>query len=420
MKKNIWIMNHYATNQLLDQAGRHYWFAKYLKHAGYEPVVFSCNVKHGTGGHYFGDDALWQVKEAPDGFPFVVIRSTTYQGNGLARVRNMLQFARNLRKTARQYARKYGKPDVILASSVHPFTISAGQKIAKEFGVPAIAEVRDLWPESMIAYGIIKNGYWIARLLYAFERKLYKAADAIIFTMPGGSDYIRERGWDSEHGGPVALNRVYHINNGVDIVSFDNRSEAEYSNDRDLADRDWFNLVYTGSIRFANNLDLVLDAAKLLNDTRARFLIWGTGDQVQRLQARCRDEEIGNVVFKGSVERNTVPSIVMQADATFFVLHSSPLYRFGLSLNKSFEYFAAGKPTIIVGDAKYSLVDEYQCGIHVKEATAEGLHRAVLSLLQMEQKELDLMGINARKCAADFDYAVLGRKLLDVIEGIAK
>ncbi len=86
MKKRIWLMNHYATDQFFNEGGRHYWFAKYLKRAGYEPVVFSCNVKHNGGGNYFEEDLLWQEKRAPDGFPFVVIRSTPYTGNGLSRV----------------------------------------------------------------------------------------------------------------------------------------------------------------------------------------------------------------------------------------------------------------------------------------------------------------------------------------------
>ena len=47
MKKNIWIFNHYATNMYFDNGGRHYWFAKYLKQADYNPVIFCANTLHG-------------------------------------------------------------------------------------------------------------------------------------------------------------------------------------------------------------------------------------------------------------------------------------------------------------------------------------------------------------------------------------
>ena len=109
MRKKVWIFNHYAAEMLINEGGRHYWFAKYLKKSGYEPVVFTCNVMHFNGGNYYNSDNLWHEHSAPDGFPFVMIRSTPYQGNGKSRVKNMLVFAKNLVKTAKQYAKKHGK-----------------------------------------------------------------------------------------------------------------------------------------------------------------------------------------------------------------------------------------------------------------------------------------------------------------------
>lgn len=212
-------MNHYATDMLINQGGRHYWFAKYLKKQGYEPVIFSCNVQHGKEGtsNFFDEDGLWHLHEAPDGFPFVVIRSTFYSGKGIERVRNMAVFAWNLVRTFKEYAKDFCKPNVILASSVHPLTILAGEYIAKKMKVPCIAEVRDLWPESIYTYCPNKKKSLLANLLYAVEKHIYKAADSIVFTMEGGRDYIIEKGWDREHRGPIDLKKVYYINNGVDL-----------------------------------------------------------------------------------------------------------------------------------------------------------------------------------------------------------
>ena len=118
-------------------------------------------------------------------------------------------------------------------------------------------------PESVAAP---KGDSPVGKLLYAGEKLMYRRADAMVFTMEGAPDYIREHGWDREHGGPIDLNRVYNINNGVDLEAFDrNIREFPYP-DPDLDDPDSFCVVYTGAVRRANNLGLMLDAMEYLRD----------------------------------------------------------------------------------------------------------------------------------------------------------
>ena len=411
-------MNHYATDMLINQGGRHYWFAKYLKKQGYEPVVFSCNVRHGKEGKskFFAEDALWRLHEAPDGFPFVVIRSTFYSGNGLGRISNMVVFAWNLIKTSKEYARHFGKPDIILASSVHPLTILAGEYIAKKMKVPCIAEVRDLWPESIYEYYPNKKKSLVARLLYTVEKHIYERADSIVFTMEGGRDYIMEKGWDHEHGGPIDLKKVYYINNGVDLEAFDINKREYAIQDDDLNDPSILKLIYAGSIRRANNLDLMLDAAKLEQSTKIRFLIWGDGDQLERMKRRVLDEKIQNIVFKGKVDKKNVPMIVSRADVNFLILEDSPLFRFGLSCNKIFDYLAAGKPIIIIGDADFSIIEKHQCGIHVRDISHSSFMEAIDQIVEMDPEQYKMMCTNAREVAEDYDFKVLTQKLVTVIE----
>ena len=85
-------------------------------------------------------------------------------------------------------------PDIILASSPSPFVVAAGEKLAKKFRVPCVAEIRDLWPESIFAYFPQKRNKWYAKFLQNYERKIYERADAIIMTWAGGADYIVDLG----------------------------------------------------------------------------------------------------------------------------------------------------------------------------------------------------------------------------------
>lgn len=114
---------------------------------GYAPVIFCANSKHGKPECFLETDALWEERIAEEiDTPFVFVRARTYTGNGKQRVLNMIDFYRNVKKAAKEYAAQHGKPDVIFASSVHPLTLVAGIQLAKQFGVKCVCEVRDLWP----------------------------------------------------------------------------------------------------------------------------------------------------------------------------------------------------------------------------------------------------------------------------------
>ena len=297
MKKNIWIWNHYATNMYKDHAGRHYWFAENLIKHGYSPTIFCASTVHNSTENIDVGNKKYTSDTVND-IPFVFVKTPSYLGNGRQRIMNMVAFYNNLFSVAKEYAKIHCKPDIILASSVHPLTLVAGIKIAKRFGIPCICEVRDLWPESIVAYGALKRSSVVAKILYQGEKWIYKRADSVIMTWEGGKDYILDQGWEKE----IDLTKVRHISNGVILDSFDRNSEENPLIDSDLDNKYFKNLVYAGSIRKVNNLGMLLDAAKIIQSKKIndiRFLIYGAGDESELLKKRCEDEGINNVIFKG-------------------------------------------------------------------------------------------------------------------------
>ena len=418
MKKNVWILNHYAGNMLFDKGGRHYWFAKYLKRNGYNPVVFAANTKHGIPEQWVESDALWVEKTAEEiDTPFVFVKSNVYSGNGKKRVFNMYGFYKNVKKAAKEYAKKYGKPDIILASSVHPLTMVAGIKLAKCFGVKCICEVRDLWPEAIVAYSkrITKKSL-LAKIMYAGEKWIYKKAAAVIFTQEGGPDYVCEHGWDTENGGVIDNNKLYHINNGVDLEAFDdNLTNYPYA-DEDMDNSEYFKVVYAGAIRRINNLGLILDAAKLIKNPRIRFVIFGSGDELDALKERVVTEHIDNVVFKGRVNKQFIPSIDSKADLNIVHWEMNPLLRVGESYNKAFEYFAAGKPVFYTVRPGYSIVEKYKCGRLTEGFEPKDIAEGIQSMSELRAEEKSEMAINARKTAEIYDFKNLTNKLVEIIE----
>ncbi len=131
----IWIMNHYATTMFFDKAGRHYWFANELRKRGYEPTVFTANTFLNSMDVISTGKKKYTCKKS-NRIPFVFVKTITSQGNGIKRVLNWLLFYLNLFPSAKAYAKSKGKPDLIIASSVHPLTMVAGIQIAKKYKIP--------------------------------------------------------------------------------------------------------------------------------------------------------------------------------------------------------------------------------------------------------------------------------------------
>lgn len=419
--KKIWILNHYAGNMFFEKGGRHYNFSKYLHRAGYNVTVFCCNAKHNSNAeNYFNIDGMWQEYYAEDiNTPFVFIKGRPYIGNGKQRILNMLDFYLNVQKAAKEYAKIKGKPDVIIGSSVHPLTCVAAIHLSKFFRCRNIVEIRDLWPESFVAFGLISEQNLLLKLLYAGERWIYKKADAVVFSVEGGADYIIEKGWDTAHGGPIDMSKVCHINNGVDLEMFISNKENYDYDDPDLNDPAIFKVVYTGSIRKANRIEILPEVAKLLKEKgqcKIKFLLWGAGDHVESVRDVIEEYGLENIVLKGFVEKKYVPSILEKGDLNIYVLTDSPLYKFGLSLNKMFEYFASGKPVLASTNSGYSIIDRYQCGVCLEEFDPENMAEEIIRFVNMPKEEYETYCANARNAAKDYDF----KKLTDKLEGLLK
>jgi glycosyltransferase involved in cell wall biosynthesis len=265
LKKNIWIFNHYATDTFKDLGGRHFWFAENLIKLDHQATIFCASTIHNTDENIYTGGQKYKTDEV-NGIPYVFVKTPSYVGNGKQRIKNMISFYKNLFPVAKEYAKIHGKPDVILASSVHPLTLIAGIKLAKKFGVRCVCEVRDLWPQTLVVHKAIKKNSLLAKLLYRGERWIYQKADELVFTMEGGRDYIIEQRWDKEHGGPIDLKKVHHINNGIDLAAFNYNKNYFILDDEDLNNPATFKVVYTGSIRKINHLKRAVEIAEIIQN----------------------------------------------------------------------------------------------------------------------------------------------------------
>lgn len=418
----IWLWNHYASNMYRDRAGRHYWFAEQLGKRGHEVTVFCANT------YLNGEYAVELVKEKYaikelDEIPFVFVKTITSQGNGIDRIKNMGFFYKNLFPSTKAYAKKYGKPDIIVASSVHPLTLIAGIQIAKKMHIPCICEIRDLWPEAIFQFGKAKEKSLLGKMLIVGEHWIYRNAKALIFTKEGDTDYLKEKGWTIETGGDISLSKCHYINNGIDLKAHERRIQENVFVDDDLTDESKFNVTYAGTIRPVNNVGNLLDTAKILQKKPKykdiQFLIFGDGVQLPDLKKRVEEEHIDNVKLKGFVNRQYMPYILSRSNVNM-LNYAQNQYNWsrGNSSNKLFEYMASGKPVISTVHMGYSIIKKYNCGEELDEDTPEALAEQIMRFHDMSKDERDRIGGNAKEGAKDFDFNVLTDKLINVIESV--
>ncbi len=403
--KRIWILNHYGEPPKIGTNTRHYKFALELIKRGYDIRIFTSSTIHRTNINYINNRKF--LEKEIEGAPFIFVRTCNYKGNGINRIRNMMQYAIRVLLITK----KFQKPDVIYASSPHPLTWLSAYLIAKRYNAKFIVETRDLWPETLVAMKKISRNSITAKILYKLEKFIYKKADKLVFTMEGGKDYVESIGVD--------ISKVRYINNGVDVEEFNHNKENNIYKDKDLDNNNTFKILYTGSMGPSNGIKYLVESAKILQDKGIldiKFILFGDGYTKNELQKFANNNNLKNIVFKGRVDKKYIPCILSKSNLNVFcVEHIPEVDKYSLSPNKLFDYFASAKPILSNIECGYDLIEQYRSGITVQGGSAEALAEGILKFYKMSKKDYDEYCNNALKAAQDFDYKVLTDKLEKVI-----
>lgn len=401
----IWIINHYAEVPPYGKYTRHFIFARKLIERGYDVDIFTASTVHNTSVNYVEDGKKVLDMEI-EGVPIHFIKTRDYFGNTGGRVGNMLDFFWGVLSATK----KYSPPDVIYSSSPHPLCWIAAYRIAKRFGARFIAETRDLWPETFVGMGKIGKKHPLAIILYGIEKFFYKKSDALIFTFQGGEDYLEER--------KISRDNVYYINNGIDIREFESNIVNHNYEDEHLDSAEFFNIVYTGALGQANQVEDILKAARSLQSEypEIRFLIFGDGYQEENLKDYARKNKLENVFFKGKVEKKFIPSILSKSNLNVITGKALPMYKYGVSLNKIPEYLASGRPILSNMKVGHDVIKEYEAGIVVGPEDAEALAQGVREFYLMDSACYNQLCENALKASKIYEFEYL----TDVLEGSFK
>ncbi|MDD3242732.1 MAG: glycosyltransferase family 4 protein [Eubacteriales bacterium] len=409
---SVWLCNHYAAPPALTTLIRPYLFGKILRERGYDVTVFAASKIHNMDKNLIADRRSFLRREE-EGVPFVYLRTCDYTRNDAHRMVNMLQYAWRLWRVGK----KLPPPDLLVATSAHPLTCVAALKLAKRFGVPCVVEIGDLWPESIVAYGMMGRHNPAVRALYHLEKWMYRKADAVVFTMQGGADYIRDQVWDRV----IDMRKIHHINNGVDLAAFDANALALRWQDDVLDDPGVFKAVYVGSIREVNDVGKLVDVAKVLADrgrSDIRLVIYGDGTQRADIERRAQEMGLTNIVFRGFVAKKYIPNILKRGDLNIIQVKQTDIMRYGSSMNKLFDYFASAKPVLSTLRVSYDLIAQHDCGVTTQTQDENEIADEICRFADMPKEEYDACCARAREAAQAFDYPRLVDQLEDIMNGL--
>ena len=403
MKKNIWLINYHAYPPGTSKWTRHFDLFKNLVDK-YDFICFGGDYIHDTGKHILREDEL-KREEIKEGIKYIVLKRKKKK-NIFSRFLCYIYYFFQILRLSKEIQKK---PDVIIGSSPDLLMGLCAYFLSKRYKARFIFEIRDIWPETLVELNVISKKSLIYFIFRKLELFLYKKADAIIILPPGAKHYLNELN--------VNLEKIFYINNGVDIKKFENNLK-KYER-LDILPKKKFNIIYTGALSLNNGLDEFIESAKILESRGYKdifFNIFGKGTEEEKLIKKS--QSLKNIKFYGSVSKEIIPSLLSKADLLFFSFHNKDLYRkYGISPNKLFEYLAAKKPILFSCDSYNDPVKENKCGISLKKSLSEDIVGAILEIKDKNETERKEIGERAYNYVlSNFEMKKLSQKLEECIE----
>ena len=405
----VLVFSHYYYPEGNAPASRMTALCAHWAEKGHDVEVITCAPNVPSGVVYEGYRNRLLQQEVLDGVR--VTRVWSYLTANRGTVRRILNFVSYMIMAvfASWFRRR---PDIVIATSPQFFCGWAGLLAAKVRirRVPFVLEIRDLWPDSIVAVGAMKNRH-LLDLMYWLERRLYAGADHIVTVGDGYREDLCNKG--------VPAAGISVIPNGVDRDIFSPREATDVL--RRYGIRERFTCAYVGTIGMASGLDVAIEAAERLRD-RGRddiaLLLVGDGAEREGLEGIAKQKKLGNLVFTGRLPKEAIPGVLAASDACLVHLRKVDLFTRVLP-SKIFEMAAMKKPIILgVQGHAAKLVRDANAGICIEPENAEELVDAICSLASAPDTCLRFGQSGHDYVVQHYDRAVLADQYVDLLESL--
>lgn len=398
-----WMVNQYAGSPWHGMEYRHYHLARALAERGHRVVVVS-----GSQSHLFTRPPRVSrpfTRQVIDGVTYCWVAVPRYErAISLGRVLNMVAFAAALECLPTS---RLPRPDAILVSSPSLFPVPIASRWARRYGSRLVFEVRDIWPLTLQELGGLSSRHPLVAVMQRLEDYGYRVADDVVSVLPAAGGHMVSRGLDPA--------KFRYLPNGIDLNAGPTPAEAPDAV-RAAVRPGVFTVGFVGTLGRANVLETLIDAARLLDPERVQVVVVGHGPEREQLAKRAASAR--NVAFVGPIPKGSVAAALQLFDACYVGYRRSPLYRFGVSPNKLYDYMAAGRPVLFAADAANQPVQEADCGLTVAPEDPAALADAITSLAAASKAERARLGANARVYVERrHEYGRLSGELAEILLG---
>ncbi len=388
---NILYLDNYAGSAEHGRSFRPYYLGTEWLKKGHKVFVVA-----GTFSHLRNKQPAFPSVENIEGITYIWLATPKYKGNGVKRAYSMLIFMLQLFFNLKKII-KIANPDVIIASSVHMLDIYPAwlmKKLIKK-KVSLVFELHDLWPLTLIQIGNISKYNPFVMFLAITEKFLYRNIDQVVSILPNTLPYMNKFG--------ISDSQFCHIPNGIVLDEWTTNNPLPVIQQKiidDLKKKGKFLVGYAGTYSIANCLYNLLDAAYLCQQKgcdNVHFLLIGNGPEKENIIHLAKEREMENISFLDIIPKSCIPSFLKQMDILYFGLMDKPIYEYGISLNKIFDYMMAGRPLLQAVSRGNDIVEREKCGINVPSNSPDLLCDAILKLRNYPKNILSEIGLRGKK-----------------------
>ena len=294
------------------------------------------------------------------------------------------------------------KTDIIIATSPQLFSAVSGMALSFFKRRPWIMEVRDLWPESIIALGAMKSRFTIG-IFEWLELKLYKSAKTIVVVTNPFKEWIMLKGIDES--------KIKVHENGSNIEKFKPQPKnIELLNGLGLNGQ--IVVGYIGTHGMAHNLEFIVNSLANVKNKQLTFLFIGDGATKEDIMAHAENLNLENIIFHPPVSKDEIKDYLSLIDISLVPLIKADTFKTVIP-SKIFEAAAMRKPILlgVEGESK-AIIEQYNAGIaFIPDDENDFLKK--LDDIIARQGSFD---IGLEKLASDFDRKKIADNMLNTIQ----
>lgn len=357
--------------------------AKALKNKGHQVEVITGFPNYPDGNVYPGYKLKLYQKECMNGIKIHrLFLYPSHDSSGLKRILNYLSFG----LAAFVFGPfKVRKPQLIYVYNLVTL-MPLAVLLRAVFHCKIFLDIQDLWPDSILASKILKNTEIIRKCKKIFNYA-YRLSDFIIVQSDGFRRELISRG--------IHRKKIKVIPNWTEeYPKSKNKKQYQKRKKKKL-----FTVLYAGAIGFVQNLDIVLECAKLFQNEKRKvlFKIMGNGPDKKNLIKKAKCLKLKNVKFPKPKKPFEMNRVYNSADLLLVHLRKNPLFKITIP-SKTQAYLYAGRPILaaLEGDAS-NLVKHSRAGIACEPENAKAMVKSILKIQRLPYYKRLKMGLYGQK-----------------------